>query len=222
MISGFAFFGYFIGNVVSILTRKDPARSHYLENIEKLSVTTKYRKLPFDLQQRIFDYYSYKWKKRLGFDESDFLNGLPEGLQMKVALHLKKNAITHIPLFKNATKDFIEEISLHLKPSVLTPGDRIFRAGDDAINMYFVIHGDLEVYSKDKTRQLTTISKGDFFGEIALFLNEPRTATVIAKTYCDLYILSKSAFEQVIVKYPEIAKQIEEEINIKKERDKLL
>jgi len=116
MISGFGLFGYFIGNVVSILSRKDPARTHYLENIEKLSVSTKHRKLPFKLQQRIYDYYSYKWKKRLGYDESDFLDGLPDGLRTEVAMHFKKDAIANIPLFKDADKEFNVFFS---------PGDRV-------------------------------------------------------------------------------------------------
>ena len=89
---------------------------------------------------------SYKWKKRLGYDESDFLDGLPDGLRREVAMHFKKDAIASIPIFKDADKEFIEEISLYLKPTVFTPGDRVFKAGDEAKNIYFVISGELNVY----------------------------------------------------------------------------
>jgi len=222
MISGFGIFGYFIGNVVSILSRKDPARTHYLENIEKLTVSTRHRKLPFNLQQRVYDYYTYKWKKRLGYDESDFLDGLPDGLRREVAIHFKKDAIASIPIFKEADKDFIEEISLYLKPTVFTPGDRVFKTGDEARNIYFVITGELNVYSKNRTKLLMTLKSGDYFGEIAIILDKPRSATVIAKTYCDLYTLSKSAYEKVVVKFPAISKQIKKQVKLRKKRDKMI
>ncbi|MCB0593708.1 MAG: ion transporter, partial [Phaeodactylibacter sp.] len=87
MLMGLGFFGFLIGNIARLLSKKDPAREHYLDNMEKLSVAVKYRSLPPGLQRRIHDYYAYKWRKRLGFDESDFLDGLPHSLKMQVALY---------------------------------------------------------------------------------------------------------------------------------------
>jgi len=61
---------------------------------------------------------------------------------------------------------------------------------------------------------INTISDGDFFGELALFRNDIRMATVRAETYCDVYILKKEIFDRVLNFYPEISsymKKIAEE-----------
>lgn len=206
---GFGVLGYLIGNIANILSKKDPAKAQYLDNMEKLSGLIQYRELHPELEDRIKDYYTYLWKKRLGFDEGSFLAGLPKNLKTNVALYLKKDVVEKIPLFKGADHKFIEEIAIFLKPLILTPGDYVFEVGDEGKEMYFIVKGDLKVLSKEG-KLLTVLSDGDFFGEVALFKNEPRNASIQAVGYCDLYILEKKEFDQVLCKYPIIAGQIEE------------
>lgn len=204
---GFGVLGFLIGNIADVLSKKDPAKTQYLENMEKLSNLIHYRELHPELENRIKDYYTYLWKKRLGFDEKSFLAGLPKNLKTRVALYLKKDVVEKIPLFKGADHKFIEEIAIFLKPLILTPGDRVFEVGDEGREMYFIVKGNLLVLSKEGKR-LTVLSDGDFFGEVALFNNEPRNASVEAVGYCDLYILEKKEFNYVLCKYPEIARQM--------------
>lgn len=219
MLMGLGFYGFLIGNITRLLSKKDPAREHYLDNMEKLSVAVKYRSLPPSLQRRIHDYYSYKWRKRLGFDEADFLDGLPHSLKMQVALYFKKEIVERIPMFSQLSQEFIESIALHLDPAVFTPGDYIFRAGEPGQAMYFIIQGRVKVVTPDGATVLSRLSDGDCFGEVSLFLNKPRTATVIAEDYCDLYALSKNTFNEVISRYPGFAQKIES-IALARERNR--
>ncbi len=214
-ILGIGIYSYLIGNIAGILTRKDPAKAQYLENMEKLQALSSMRKLPRSLQNKMRDYYRYMWKKRMGYDESSFLQGLPPGLKTEVSLHLKQEVIEMIDLFKDADEEFIKEIALHLKPMILLPGDCAFREGDEGKEMYFVVKGDLAVLSKNEDSMLATLSSGDFFGEIALFMDKPRTASIKAITYCDLYTLEKTRFKYVVSKYPSIANKIEQKIKIR-------
>ena len=64
--------------------------------------------------------------------------------------------------------------------------------------------------NKEEDHVFSLLREGDFFGEIALFKNKPRSATVRASSYCNLYKLKRKTFEEVISKHPEIAIQIEE------------
>ena len=86
----------------------------------------------------------------------------------------------------------------------------MIEAVDEGNEMYFVVRGDLEVQVEDGTR-VSTLSDGDFFGEIALFADAPRTATVVALTYCDAYVLSRSSFQYIARRYPAIHASIEVE-----------
>jgi voltage-gated potassium channel len=217
-ILGVGMYGYVIGNVANILSKRDPAKAQYVENLEKLTALLQFRKLPFDLQHRIRDYYTYMWRQRMGYDETEFLKGLPVSLQSEVSLHLKKEVIEKIPLFNEADPRFIREIALHLKSVVLTPGDCVFSEGDVGKEMFFVVKGELEVLTKEGQR-LAVLKDGDFFGEIAIFANKPRTATVKSLTYCDLYSLNKNAFDYVVSKYEDILSQIESKAKIREEKD---
>ena len=213
MLIGFGFYGFLIGNISNLLAQRNPAREHYHDNMEHLSNMVRYRGLPKELQQKIREYYTYKLQRQIGYDETNFLDSLPENLRRKVALYLKKDLLEDMPLFKHANEAFIEALALLLKPIVFTPGDYVFRAGDIGHEMFFIVQGELRVLAKDEETILSTMTNGDCFGEIALFRHKPRTASIMAETYCDIYSLSKSAFDEVVQYYPYFAKKIEEMVN---------
>ena len=58
---------------------------------------------------------------------------------------------------------------------------------------------------------LTTLTKGGFFGELILLFVQPRTASIRAVDYCDLYTLDKDTFDHVLAQYPEFAAHIKEQ-----------
>jgi voltage-gated potassium channel len=74
--------------------------------------------------------------------------------------------------------------------------------------MFFISRGQCEVIGTDGRTVVATLRGGDFFGEIALLEHRPRSASVRAATYCDLYRLDKESFERVIAKFPEFAAHI--------------
>jgi voltage-gated potassium channel len=160
------------------------------------------------------------WKRRLGYDETTFLQSLPENLQTEVALCLKKDVIEKVPFFRNASEEFKRDISLLLHPVFLTPGDYVFKENDAAEEMYFVVNGTLEVRDKTEKQVLRLLSDGDYFGEIALFKKQSRSATIKANTFCDVYTLDKASFEKVILKYPDFHKQLRLTIEQRENSDK--
>ncbi len=210
MIFGVGIYGYVIGNIANILSTRDPAKLAFQNNMDSLKAFVKYRELPVELQHRIRDYYAYLWKKRLGYDESGFLENLPTGLQNEVELHLKREIIDKIPLFKETGEQFLNDIALHLKPVIFTPGDYIIREGEEGHEMFLVIKGDIKIFKNATPDKSIILKDGSFVGEIALLRNEPRMANVQAVTYADLYKLERDVFESVLSKHPDIAKKIKE------------
>lgn len=205
---GVGVFGYIIGSVASLLANIDPARVRHRETVERMTAFMRYRQIPPRLQQRILDYYEYLWEKRLGYDESTAIAGLPPTLRTEVSLFLNRDIIQKVPLFRAASEDFVRDIALEMRPVVFLPGDYVIRAGDDGDEMYFISQGAVEVVSGDERIVYATLTSGQFFGEMALVLNQPRTASVRTVGYCDLYALDRPAFERILGRYPEIAAQI--------------
>lgn len=218
-ILGVGIYGYLIGNIASMISRADPAQAQYQQNMEQLASLLHFRKLPGDLQYRIKEYYQYLWKRRLGFDENQLLNSLPPALREEVSVELKHDLIETFPLFKDADPAFISAMSQALRPVIATPDETIFAEGSHGDAMFFVVQGSLDVHAGNDKRVMASIGGGSFFGEIALVSNQPRTASVVANTYCDLYRLSKVDFDATMKRFPEIAKEIANRGKVRFERD---
>jgi hypothetical protein len=209
MLFGVGVYGFIIANIANILSKRNPARAQFFNNLEQLKIFVNYRNIPLSLQKKIRDYYDYIWKKKLGFDESIFLSGLPQGLRNEVSLHLRKEILQKIPLFDGVSNEFLNEVSLFMRPIVCVPNEYVFKEGDTGNEMYFVIKGKLNVISGKE--EISVLTDGDFFGEIALFAdNKRRTASVKSESYSDLYRLDKDLFDEVLKHYPQIAEHIRE------------
>lgn len=57
-------------------------------------------------------------------------------------------------------------------------------------------------------RLVGTLSSGQYFGEYSCMLGEPRIATVVATSYCELYSLSRADLESVVAEWPELAEEL--------------
>ena len=80
--------------------------------------------------------------------------------------------------------------------------------GDVGERVYLVADGEADILKDGESVAVTRA--GGYFGEIALLLSMPRTATVIARGYCDLYVLAKDTFNNILQRYPGFAKDVEE------------
>ena len=208
MIFGVATYGYVIANAANILVNIDPARTGYFDHMEKLSSFMNYRGIPSELQRRVRDYHAYIWEHRLGYNEEEILGGLPSSLMTEVSLYLKRDIIQHVHFFAVVSESLLRDIAHSMHSEVCMPGDLIFSKGEIGNAMYFVSRGEVEVLEEDGSRR-AVLRKGDAFGEMALVLNKPRSATVRAIGWCDLYRLDKSAFDDIIGRYPEFAEHFQ-------------
>lgn len=87
------------------------------------------------------------------------------------------------------------------------PGGIVFRKGDRGNNMFLVLSGTVGVSDgeiEDK-KLIDTIGPGDFFGEMALIANIPRSATVTALEVTELIAIDKQRFIDSIQNKPELA-----------------
>jgi CRP/FNR family cyclic AMP-dependent transcriptional regulator len=82
-------------------------------------------------------------------------------------------------------------------------------AGDKSDSIYFILKGSVTVLVEDESGReiiVAYLNKGDFFGEMPLFLddNDPRTAWVKAKTECEVAELSYAKFREVAHKHTDL------------------
>jgi len=207
-ITGVAAYGYIIGNIANMLTNMDMAKARHQEHVDRMNRFMKLKKIPEKLQEQVYQYYNYLWETRRGYNDATILSELPESFQFEFAMLLNKTIIEKVPLFKGADPNLVREVIFKLKPCIFIPGDEICAFGEIGDKMYFINKGTVEVVSEDGKQVYALLKEGDFFGEIALLLKQPRNATIRSVDYCDLYSLEKDSFDQVISNYPAFEKNI--------------
>ncbi len=125
------------------------------------------------------------------------------------------------PVFKTTSK----RPSLPSYTVEFVTGDYIFREGDLGTEMYIVHEGRVEILKelKNEERQLAVLEKGDFFGEMAILEELPRTASARALTPVKLLQINGSTFDQMLRSNPEIAVRMMRKLSRRlRETDRLL
>lgn len=104
------------------------------------------------------------------------------------------------PSFMNQPSRVVAGAAEKMVKERATPGSVIFRQGDIGDKFYLIRKGVCDIFiEEDGTRrQVRTLGEGDFFGEIALLTNRPRTATVVARSNTILYTLGKEDFHALV------------------------
>src|SRR5580692_9525671 len=96
------------------------------------------------------------------------------------------------------------------------PHQIIFKEGDPGDGVFFVREGLVQIsavagYGDSKV--LTRIPAGEFFGEMAVFDNQPRSATATAEEATTLYFIGRSDFEKLLDEMPRVAGALTREIS---------
>jgi glucose-6-phosphate 1-dehydrogenase len=120
---------------------------------------------------------------------------------------INREVLDRVPLFKGGDPVFLNQIGMALRPQAATAGEVIIRKGDPGAEMYLLCRGEVEVLDGD-SKVRANLREGDCFGEIALLLDEPRTATIRAKSLCDLFVLDKTDFLRILRDQPQFAQAI--------------
>jgi CRP-like cAMP-binding protein len=90
------------------------------------------------------------------------------------------------------------------KNIVLKPGQVLFKTGDTSDGMYLIRSGELTVYLDQGKKEvpLATVKDGGMIGEMALFDNKPRSASVKAVTACEITMISNEDFAKLMKQIP--------------------
>lgn len=85
-----------------------------------------------------------------------------------------------VPIFEGLSRGDLKAIERILHIRTYAKGEYIFREGDSGLGMYIVESGEVVVTSESTGMEITRLGEGEFFGEVAMFLDQPRTASAVA------------------------------------------
>jgi CPA1 family monovalent cation:H+ antiporter len=117
----------------------------------------------------------------------------------------REELIGRVPLFSGLDEDARRSVARLLRPRLALPGEFVVRRGDRGDAMYFISSGAVEVRLEQMPVEL---GSGDFFGELALLEERPRSADVVALGYCELLSLAARDLDRLFDTEPAIRKEI--------------
>ena len=115
--------------------------------------------------------------------------------------------VAKLPLFSQLGASRIADIARLLKVDVVPPRFTIVRRGEPGDAMFFIVSGEVEV---EMAPHPVRLGPGQYFGEIALLREVPRTATIMSVTECELLVLDAVDFRRLLDEHPAIRESMRE------------
>jgi len=113
-----------------------------------------------------------------------------------------------VPLFASFPEEQLRTLATVVSRRSATRGSIIIAAGDPTDSLYIILSGRFKVMMSDaegKEVILSILTGGEFFGEMGLIDDEPRSASVVAIEPCELLVLTRRDFKKCMAENADMA-----------------
>ena len=118
----------------------------------------------------------------------------------------KVELIKKVPLFAHCSKRELQEVAQLADEIDLREGKEMTRQGSRGREFFVLLEGTANVTKNG--RRINTLGSGDFFGEIALVSDTPRTATVTATSPVRALVVTDRSFRRLLEDSPSIQSKV--------------
>jgi CRP-like cAMP-binding protein len=118
-------------------------------------------------------------------------------------LHLK-----NIEIFADLSINELAAVASATEEASFAEGATVFREGERGDTLFLVLDGEVAVIKDcnvEKAIELDNIGPGDYFGDMALFGDDRRSATIRVTKAARFLILHKQELQEIVREYPQIA-----------------
>jgi CRP-like cAMP-binding protein len=129
---------------------------------------------------------------------------------VRLSKNSKAAAIARVPVFARCSKAELGRIAQLADEVDMPAGRALTKEGARGREFMVLLEGEADVMRQG--RRIATMRGGDFFGEIALVTEVPRTATVTTTTPSRLLVITDRAFRQLMRDSPEIQEKVLEAV----------
>jgi hypothetical protein len=121
---------------------------------------------------------------------------------------LPRSQIVVSPLFRDFSVDEMVAVIQGLKLMTFGRGDVILHEGSPGGSLYTLTSGRVRAFMKDpatgRQNQLGDLSEGAFFGEMSILTGQPRMASIVALTRCELLELDRPTLDEITKSHPHV------------------
>ncbi|KAJ3040797.1 hypothetical protein HDV00_010412 [Rhizophlyctis rosea] len=141
-------------------------------------------------------------QQRFQYNEDREKAKLTSTQEVETEVEVVREKLKNVPLFKDGSVGFLHQLALRLKLRIFEPATIIIQKGSVGRSMYFLVDGEAQVVSDDGSTVYAELKPSSFFGEVALFYEVARTATVKAKSRSTMFELDKDDLWEVLNQHP--------------------
>jgi CRP/FNR family cyclic AMP-dependent transcriptional regulator len=116
--------------------------------------------------------------------------------------------LERIPIFQDLSKRELAAVARVLHRREYLPQEAIIRQDEPGLGMYIIQTGKAVVFSEPGNIQLSELADGDFFGEVSLLDETPRSATVVAQSHSIIFGFFQSDLFSLIERDPRFGVKI--------------
>jgi CRP-like cAMP-binding protein len=119
------------------------------------------------------------------------------------------DSLRRVPILAALKEEHLEMLLKLVTTRTFNKGESIIKQGDPGAGLFVIIEGTVDVTMRTRPGQpetkLSSLTKGEFFGEMSLIDGYPRSATVTAQTETQVIELDRWVFLDVLRREPNIA-----------------
>jgi CRP-like cAMP-binding protein len=112
------------------------------------------------------------------------------------------NELAKIPLFKNLSAKQLAAVDKLVTTIDVAEGRELIRQGELGREFVVVVDGEAEVRRDGEV--IAVRGPGSFFGEMALLLERPRNASVVARTDMTIDVIDRQDFRRLLEEFPDL------------------
>jgi CRP-like cAMP-binding protein len=152
---------------------------------------------------------------RVTFDE--WVEKYP-GIQSTIEDFYRQRVLARVlaitPVFEGVPPEARLALADHFKLRTFEKGGAVIREGEAGDTFYLIRSGSVDLSTSGMGKDgdqvvLGKMGEGEFFGEVALLTDKPRTATVVAREKAELMELARADFDQITERFPSVRKIVE-------------
>ena len=130
-----------------------------------------------------------------------------EMMELKNEMMELKEGLRQVPFLESLEDSQIDYLVKIGKRVPLNSRELLFRKGDPGRCMYVILEGRIQIYmesSDGEAAVLRVLESGQFLGEMALLDGGARSANALTVTPCEVFVLERASFLNLITTYPEL------------------
>jgi small-conductance mechanosensitive channel/CRP-like cAMP-binding protein len=139
------------------------------------------------------------------FPQTDVTLRTASDEQEKLAAERRREEIFAVlrplPVFTPLSDEQVRTLVEGAELQMFTTGETLVREGDRGESLFVIRSGAVAIVKSQEggpATKMTTLGRGDFFGEMSLLTGEPRTASIVAEVETEVVVVNKEAFARVI------------------------